>query len=138
VAACATKFLGPADADDVAQEAFIKIDRSLGTLAEPAKLGAWVYAITLNTIRDFARKRRTPDRPGVSRRTADGIESSPEIADAAARMPDEAIERREMIACYLDYVSQLPPAACEVYVLSEFEGLSDDEIADASPCPAVP
>jgi hypothetical protein len=48
-----------------------------------------------------------------------------EIPDAGARSADEAIERREMIACYLEYVGQLPPAAYEVYVLSEFEGLSD-------------
>jgi RNA polymerase sigma-70 factor, ECF subfamily len=130
VVACATKFLGPGDADDVAQEVFIKIDRALGTLAEPSKLSAWIYAITLNTVRDFARKQRiSPDGRGVSRRTFDGTADAHEIPDTGARMPDEAIERREMIACYLDHVRDLPPAACEVYVLREFEGLSDDEIS---------
>jgi RNA polymerase sigma-70 factor, ECF subfamily len=130
VVACATKFLGRADADDVAQEVFVKIDRSLGGLSEPSKVGAWVYAITLNTVRDFARKRRsTPDGLGVSRPTADGIEDARELADGRAHMPDEAIERREMIACYLEHVNQLPTVAREVYVLSEFEGLSDEEIS---------
>ena len=57
VLAYAAKLIGRGDADDVAQEVFIKIDRSLGSLADPARLASWVYAITLNTVRDVARKR---------------------------------------------------------------------------------
>ena len=37
--------------------------------------------------------------------------------------------RNEMVACYLDYVNQLPHNYFEVYVLAELEGLSNDEIA---------
>jgi len=130
VIACATKLVGRADADDFAQEVFIKIDRSLGTLSEPAKLGAWIYAITLNTIRDFARKRRlTPNCPADATGDAGVAVSTLDVADTRSRLPDESIERQEMIACYLDYVSELPPAYYEVYVLSEFEGLSDNEIS---------
>jgi RNA polymerase sigma-70 factor, ECF subfamily len=129
VIACATKFLGRSDADDVAQEVFVKIARSLGTLSEPSKLNAWIYAITLNTIRDFARRRRvSPDCP-ADPAVESGDAGAFDVADTRARTPDESIERRDMIACYLDYVGQLPPAYHEVYILSEFDGLSDDEIA---------
>jgi RNA polymerase sigma-70 factor, ECF subfamily len=34
-----------------------------------------------------------------------------------------------MVACYLDYVKQLPPDYYEVYVLREFESLSNEDIA---------
>ena len=34
-----------------------------------------------------------------------------------------------MVACYLDYVKQLPPSYYAVYLLSEFEHLSNEEIA---------
>ena len=34
-----------------------------------------------------------------------------------------------MVACYLDFVNQLPPDSRDVYILSEFEGLSDRDIA---------
>jgi RNA polymerase sigma-70 factor, ECF subfamily len=128
--ACATKFLGRDDAEDVAQEVFIKIDRSLGTLSDPSKLSAWVYAITLNTIRDFKRKQRTIPRCQIDGRLAvDGTADAVEIPDTRSRAPDESVERREMIACYLDYVGDLPSAYYEVYVLSELEGLSVDDVA---------
>jgi RNA polymerase sigma-70 factor, ECF subfamily len=130
VVACATRFLGRDDADDVAQEVFIKIDRSLGTLSEPSKLNAWVYAITLNTIRDFTRKQRTiPECQIDGRLEVDGAADAVEIPDIRSRAPDESVERRDMIACYLDYVGDLPSAYYEVYVLSEFEDLSDNDIA---------
>ncbi len=131
VVACATKFLGRDDADDVAQEVFIKIDRSLSTLSEPSKLNAWVYAITLNTIRDFARKlQATPESQIDTRLEVDGAADAFEIPDLRSRAPDESVERLDMIACYLDYVGDLPPAYHEVYVLSEFEDLSDNDIAN--------
>jgi RNA polymerase sigma-70 factor, ECF subfamily len=131
VVACATKFLGRDDADDVAQEVFIKIGRSLGALSKPSKLNAWVYAITLNTIRDFARKRlAAPESHVVTRLEVGGAADAFEIPDIRSRAPDESVERREMIVCFLDYVGDLPPAYYEVYVLSEFEGLSDSDIAE--------
>jgi RNA polymerase sigma-70 factor, ECF subfamily len=126
VVGCAAQFLGRDEADDVAQEVFVKIDRSLGTLSDASKLAAWIYSITLNTIRDFARKRRTgPDRFDDAHASSSVLE----VADTRSLRPDEAVERRDMIACYLDYVKELPPAYYEVYVLGEFEGLSNDEIA---------
>jgi RNA polymerase sigma-70 factor (ECF subfamily) len=130
VVGCAAQFLGRDEADDVAQEVFIKVGRSLGTLADPSKLGAWVYTITLNTIRDFARKRRvTPDCLATARIDGDEPGNALDVADTRSRAPDELIERQDMISCYLDYVDQLPPAYYEVYVLSEFEGLSAAAIA---------
>jgi RNA polymerase sigma-70 factor (ECF subfamily) len=134
VLAYAAKLLGRDEADDIAQEVFVKIGRSLGTLSDPSKLTSWIYAITLNAVRDAARKRSScPDRP--SRRpdslSADGERDSPmaRIPDAGTPTPEEAAIRNEMVACYLDYVNQLPRNYQEVYVLSEFEHLSNDEIA---------
>jgi RNA polymerase sigma-70 factor (ECF subfamily) len=117
VLAYAAKLLGRTEADDVAQDVFVKIGRSLESLEDPAKLTSWVYAITLNAVRDAARKRcRAPER-------------HPPVPDPGSRTPEEAAIRAEMIACYLDYVKELPPTYHEVYVLSEFEDLSNEEIA---------
>src|SRR5512134_3671197 len=63
VVAYAAQLLGRDQADDVAQEVFVKVGRSLDTLVDPSKLTSWIYAITLNTVRDTARKRcSSPDR----------------------------------------------------------------------------
>jgi RNA polymerase sigma-70 factor (ECF subfamily) len=132
VLAYAAKLLGRDDAGDVAQEVFLKIGRSLETLTDPSKLASWIYAITLNTVRDLARKRaisldhRTPSTP-----REDGVEGTPlsELPDVRSRTPEQAASRNEMIACYLDYVGGLPRRYYQVYVLREFEDLSNEEIA---------
>jgi len=129
----AAKLFGRDDADDVAQEVFIKVGRSLPTLADPSKLTSWIYAITLNAVRDLARKRcSSPERPGGSDSAREDGESEPAISripDGRSRTPEQTAIRNEMIACYLDYVKQLPRSYYAVYVLSEFEDLSDDDIA---------
>jgi RNA polymerase sigma-70 factor (ECF subfamily) len=134
VLAYAAKLIGPDEAEDIAQEVFVKISRSLGTLADPAKLTSWICAITLNTVRDAARRRSSrPDRPPAApgpTREDRGEEVQPtSIADTASRTPEEAAMHREMIACYLDYVDQLPALYREVYVLRELGDLSNEEIA---------
>jgi RNA polymerase sigma-70 factor, ECF subfamily len=133
VIAYATRLLGPDEAADVAQDVFIKVGRSLDTLADASKLGPWIYAITLNTVRDTARKRTLPDRlaaNGVTAGKQPGAEGKDgDLPDMRSRTPEEITERNEMVACYLGYVEKLPPTYYEVYVLSEFEGLSNEEIA---------
>jgi RNA polymerase sigma-70 factor (ECF subfamily) len=134
VLAYAAKLLGRAEADDIAQDVFIKVGRALETLEDRSKLASWIYAITLNTVRDAARKRASsPDRVAsacVLTAPDDEAESSlAHLPDTASRTPEEATSRNEMIACYLDYVKQLPRDYYLVYALSEFEELSNEEIA---------
>ena len=134
VRAYAAKLIGPEEAEDVAQEVFIRVRRSLGTLADPSKLGSWVYTITLNTVRDMARKRSAKgDRQiaGPAGLHGDGKTPAPlaDVPDFTARTPEELAIRSEMVACYLDHVNQLPPSYAEIYILSEFEDLSNEEIA---------
>lgn len=129
VVAYAAKLLGVDQAEDIAQEVFVKAGRSLGTLSDGARLTSWIYAITLNTVRDHARKRG----PGADR--IEPIDDGPEdpvsqIQDTRSRSPEQAAIRNEMIACYLDYVRRLPRRYYVVYALSEFEDLSNQEIAD--------
>ena len=134
VIAYATKLLGREGAEDVSQEVFIKIGRSLGTLADPSKLTSWIYAITLNTVRDAARKRSSrPDRLSGAHDSGHGDEEGEapmsRVPDTVSRTPEEIAIKNEMVACYLDYVKQLPRNHYVVYVLSEFEHLSNEDIA---------
>jgi RNA polymerase sigma-70 factor (ECF subfamily) len=136
VLAYAAKLLGRSEADDIAQEVFLKVGRSLGGLEDRSKLASWIYAITLNTVRDAVRRRSV--RPeGAAGTSADAVaaagdeQSSPlaRLPDTSARTPEEAVARNEMIACYLDYVRKLPRNYYEVYVLSELGELPDEAIA---------
>ncbi len=134
VVAYAAKLLGRDHAEDIAQEVFVKVARSLGTLSDPSKLTSWIYAITLNTVRDHARERGAEAR-GHEATVGDGtgaggqdLASEPE--DTGSRTPEEAAIRSEMVACFLDYVRRLPRSYYLVYALSEFEDLSNQEIAN--------
>jgi RNA polymerase sigma-70 factor (ECF subfamily) len=134
VVAYAAKLLGRDRAEDIAQEVFLKVARALGTLSDPAKLTPWIYAITLNTVRDHARE-RAAEWPRVEAVRGDVTregeeEALAEARDTGSRDPEETAIRSEMVACFLDYVRRLPRHYLLVYALSEFEDLSNQEIAD--------
>jgi len=134
VVAYAARLLGTDEAEDIAQEVFLKVGRSLAALSDAAKLTSWIYAITLNTVRDHARKRATDGAPGQPTRRDTGTAQAPDplaqVQDSVSRSPEQAAIRDEMVACYLDYVRRLPRRYYVVYALSELEGLTDQEIAD--------
>jgi RNA polymerase sigma-70 factor (ECF subfamily) len=132
VLAYATQLVGPDGAEDLAQEVFIKVGRSLETLVDPSKLAPWIYAITINTVRDAVRARsaRGEHPRGDRGRAGSGAENLlDELPDRGSRTAEEVAIRNEMVACYLDYVKRLPPDSYEVYVLTEFEQLSNEELA---------
>ncbi len=130
----AAKLIGRDRADDVAQETFIRIAKHLDSLKDREKLTSWIYSITLNVVRDTVRS-------GVARGEATGRsggfrEAPEEPDDALSRIPDresrtaeEKAIKKEMVECYLNYVEQLPLNYYEVYALSEFEGLPNEDIA---------
>jgi RNA polymerase sigma-70 factor (ECF subfamily) len=125
VRAYAARLIGRDDADDIAQEVFLKVSRALESLADPARLSSWIYAITLNTVRDTARARACRPAPA----SGDAEARLAHATDPAARSPEQAAARNEMVTCYVDYVKQLPPDYYDVYVLAEFEHLPNAEIA---------
>ena len=64
VYATAYRLMGnPQDAEDQAQEAFLKIYRGIRSLDEPATLTSWIYRITTNTCFDALNKRKRRRRP---------------------------------------------------------------------------
>lgn len=68
VRAYAARLIGEEDADDVAQEVFVKVQRALDTLEDPARLSAWIHVVTLNAVRDAAPgPRPSPRSPRRSR-----------------------------------------------------------------------
>jgi RNA polymerase sigma-70 factor (ECF subfamily) len=123
VCAYATRLVGRNDAEDVVQEVFLKVSRSLDSLTNWERLPAWIHAITLNAARDLSRRRAC--RPSAGGDPAPHLVSTPD----PTMTPEERAVRNEMVACYVEFVERLPPAYHEVFVLSEFDGLSTDAIA---------
>ncbi len=134
VVAYAAKLLGGDLAEDIAQEVFVKVGRSLDTLSDTARLTSWIYAITINTVRDHARKHGAEAGRLVAAEAEHGADEAPDplsrLPDATSRGPEQSAIRNEMVACYLDYVRRLPRRYYVVYALSELEDLKNQEIAD--------
>jgi len=120
----AARMLGSAaEAEEIAQEVFLRVHRSIVEFRGEAKLSTWLYAITsrlcLNRLASGARRRERIDEDALR------VVPSGEV-DAAA-----ALERREVEAALRQAITELPEERRIVVVLRDVEGLSYEEIAAA-------
>jgi RNA polymerase sigma-70 factor (ECF subfamily) len=121
----------PQDAEEVAQDAFVRAYRALGAYGEERiralALRAWLYRITLNVARNRLRgkKPRTVslDHP------RDGGETVWEPSDDPADRPDARYERTRSRDDIATLVGRLPKRYREPLVLRYVEGLRLDEVA---------
>ncbi len=126
--------VGEEHAEDFTQEVFIKIHRSLDSLKDETKLSSWIFSIALNTARDGLRSLKAgvtvvPLEKGEDRNGTERPRIIEIFADPRHRAYEDILAKKEMAQCYVDFVKKLPPNYFEIYVLSEFEGLPDAEIA---------
>lgn len=108
-------------ADDLIQEAFVRLWRGLGQYRYPRPFKPWLYAIAVNVARDHFKRadtRHTDALPEADLTAAGGVD-----AEAALIAADEA---RRLAAA----VGALPPAQREAIVLRYAQGLSLAEIAE--------
>jgi len=111
------------EAQDVAQEAVLRVWGTLDRLRPDAVLDVWVNRIVANLAIDALRRRRA--RP-ESRVVAQVEETALPHPGAA---PDETLFARELEAALRKVTRDLPPRQKAVFVLSRIEGLSTEEIA---------
>jgi len=134
VYAMALSFLhNEADAEDVAQEAFLKAFRNLASFRAEAKFGTWLISIALNEARSRLRRKAlapmesldAPDAPDD-----DHGHVSPALLRDWKEIPSEALERSEVRLMLQEAVSALPPIYREVFVLRDMEEFSTQEAAE--------
>lgn len=118
--------LGPADAEDVAQEALATAARRIDSCRAEEALTSWLYQITRKLVANA--RRRSWFRKALSL-------SSPEDSQAPAFEHEASgdIERELAIRACLE---KLPRAQAEVLVLLEVEGFTRDEVAQMLRLPA--
>jgi RNA polymerase sigma-70 factor, ECF subfamily len=124
-----TRLVGPDEAEDVSQEVFSKISRSLGEFRGDALLSTWIYRIATNAARD--RIRSAEYRTSLHSASTGGL---CRIEDTPAPEADVSVERQairgEMSGCVQSMVSELPEGFRTVLALSDMEGLRNAEIAE--------
>ena len=114
----------PEDARDVAQEAFVRVFRSLDKFDPSLKFYTWFYQIVVNLAIDHLR--RTKKRPKVS---LDELgDTGGEIAGPSVQ-PGEAVERDEAKSRVARVLLELPDKYRSIIVLRDLEGFDGKEVA---------
>ncbi len=117
------------DAEDVSQEVFIQVFRSIHSFKEESKLSTWIYRITTTRSLDLLRSRKSKKRFGFLQRLfGDGNEPLFELPDF--NHPGVALDRKENAARLFKAISQLPENQKTAFTLHKLEDLSYQEISD--------
>jgi RNA polymerase sigma-70 factor (ECF subfamily) len=125
----------PAEAEDIAQEAFIKAYRALPQFRGDSAFYTWLYRIAINTAKNAVVSRdRSPIEYDLDRNSSD------ESYDMQARMkdpdtPEGLVLTDEIRSTVNAAIDALPEDLRTAIVLRELEGLSYEEIATAMDCP---
>lgn len=118
---------GVPDAEDVAQEAFLRAFRELGSLREPDRFGAWLKSIAWRECRAWVRERQAARRAAqqmIRDRLASGASSDP---DAALLEDDPGDDPwLERLAQTLDSLSEGKKAVLSLFYI---QGLRHEQIA---------
>jgi len=121
------------EAEDMAQDVFIKVNSGLETFEGRSKLSTWIYKIATNLAND--RFRSASFQKGT-KQTLSGefLEENKEDKNVwtgeKASTSDKILEKKEMNDCIKRYVEDVNENYKIVFALSEYEGLKNQEIAE--------
>lgn len=102
-------------AEDILQEAFIKINNNIATLKEPEKLSAWLYQICRSTVIDYHRKRKI---------SYDEID-----LDSIEQVSSTNTTREQLNLCIEILINDLDVIYKEILISHEINGLKHSEIS---------
>lgn len=116
-----TRIAGPGDAEEVAQEAFVRIFRGLRSFRGESLLSTWIYRLSVNAALTYVSKRNRQPRAN-----SDGLD---QVAAPAAVTRDPGLAGRLERA-----LAKLPPGYRAILVLHDVEGLSHERCAEIMGC----
>lgn len=124
----------PAEAEDVAQEAFIKAYRALPSFRGDSAFYTWLYRIAINTAKNaIVSARRRPVDFDLDMQDPEQYDRHARLRDADT--PEGMLLTEEIRKTVLQAIEQLPEDLRTAITLRELEGLSYEEIAEAMECP---
>lgn len=109
------------DANDVLQNAFLKIWNNLDTFQGKSALSTWLYRIAINEALDFVRRQKNVNSATVSTEVEPGV--------AARLMGDDYFDGDEAQARLQEAVARLPEVQRTVFTLKYFDELKYSEIS---------
>jgi len=125
----------PADAQDVAQDAFIKAYRALPNFRGESAFYTWLYRIAINTAKNYlvAAARRPSDIDLGS--NEDGEQFEIEDLKSTLETPERLLLTDEIRETVIEAIDKLPEDLRTAILLREVDGMSYEEIATVMACP---
>ncbi len=124
----------PSDAQDIAQEAFIKAYRALPNFRGESAFYTWMYRIAVNTAKNhLAVKSRRPLESAQDIDDVEQIEGDNTLRHQET--PEHLLLRDEIQETILKSIEALPEDLKAAITLREVEGLSYEDISSAMDCP---
>ena len=120
-----------ADAEDVAQEAFVRAFRKLSMFRAESKFSTWLISITINEARTRLRRQALVRMEPLDQLPDEDKAISPALLRDWREIPSEAIEREEVRNLIQQAVEQLPDIYQQVFLLRDVEELTIGETAAA-------
>jgi RNA polymerase sigma-70 factor (ECF subfamily) len=123
-----------AEAQDVAQEAFIKAYLAIDRFRGDSAFYTWLYRIAINTAKNWlvARKRRPP-ASDIDAADAEQYDMESRLKEQGT--PENEMMREEIKRTVFDTISELPDDLRTAIMLREMEGMSYEDIALTMDCP---
>lgn len=130
VARLVHRMLGPtADQEDVIQEVFLQVHRSLKDFRSQARFSTWLYRVTVNVVLMYRRAARS--RPVLVEELA-----APPPRETQ-ELPDEQTARNARVEAFGRLVDRLSEKKRTVFILHELEGIPPAEIARVVDAPVL-
>ena len=124
------RMLGPrADVEDVIQEVFLQVHRSLPDFRGEAKFTTWLHRVTVNVV--LMARRAAKSRPVFAEEPAD------DLTRDAGPWPDEDASRRERLRAFQRCLELISEKKRAVFVLHELDGMPAAEIAEVVDAPVL-
>jgi len=118
------------DAEDISQEVFIEVYRSLHNFKQEAGLSTWIYRITVNKCLDHLRSKNRKKRFAFI--TSIFHKESGELSHDAPHFdhPGIQLEKKESARYLFEVIETLPENQKTAFILATMEDLSQKEIAE--------
>ena len=120
-----------ADAEDVAQEAFLKALKSLASFRAEARFSTWLISITLNEARTRLRRKSLVHMDSLDAPPDEDQAVSPALLRDWREIPSEVVERGEIRLLLREAIEKLPSIYREVFLLRDVEEMNTSETAEA-------
>jgi len=130
-----TSLIDEYEAEDLTQEVFAKVSRSLGTFRAESHVSTWIYRIATNLAIDRIRYCTLPFADPL-KRTEEPIDAHDEIEDRniwtgeKPHTAEQKLIRGEMTDCIRSCLENLPETNRIVLVLSDLENIRNKDIAE--------